>query len=178
MPAALRSDTLFAVLVGLIDGIGTALLLAGAQLLDQRTLAPGLILRISLVAGLGGILPLLAAEYARQRGELAHAARELNLTAPRRLLQGALGRRSVWVATRSAGIAATSAFTGACFCLGIGALAPRAGWISLLVANLILFAVGWWLAQLLSGRRLRWALALALGADAMTVLGLVLHVTR
>lgn len=127
MHASLRSDTLFAVLIGLIDGIGTALLLAGSQLLEQHPLGYGLVLRISLAAGLGGILPLLAAEYARQRGEIVHAARELNMIAPRRLVQGALGRRSLHAALRSAMIAAASGFVGACGCLALGALDPRAG---------------------------------------------------
>ena len=172
-----RADVLFAILIGLIDGIATALLLAGAQIMGQRPLGFDLILRIALAAGLGGILPLLVAEYARLRGELSHAARELNLPAPARLLRGALGRRSVWAALRSASIAACSGFIGALGCLLTSALVPNATWLTLLAANLAMFAMGWWLAHMLSGRRLMWALALALSADVMTVLGLALHVT-
>jgi len=173
-----HEDDLFATLIGLVDGIATALVLAGAQILDGRMLPAMLALRIAAIAGAGSVLPLWVAEFSRLRGELTHAARELNLRTPARLVRGALGRKAPWDALRSALLAALSGFIGAWICLLPGVLLrAHGGMATLIVANLGLFAIGWWLAQRLGGRRGIWAIAMAIGADGVTVIGLLLHVT-
>jgi len=169
------SAELFSIVIGLTDGMSTALLLAGSQVLGGRPLEPGLALRVALVAGLGGALPLLAAEYARLRQNLSHAARELNLAAPGRLLHGQLGQRNVRQALRTTAVASLSGFLGALSCLLMGALI--APWVALAAANLAFFGMGAWLGRHLGGRALSWGLALALAADLLTLIGLALHIS-
>ena len=166
---------LFSIVIGLTDGMSTALLLAGSQVLGGHLLEPGLALRVALAAGLGGALPLLAAEYARRRQNLSRAARELNLAAPGRLLRSQLGQSNVRLALRTTAMASVSGFLGALFCLLMGAyIAP---WAALAAANLAFFVMGFWLGKHLGGRALLWGLALALAADLLTLMGLFLHIS-
>ncbi|MGE0072636.1 MAG: hypothetical protein AB7S55_06200 [Thiomonas sp.] len=169
------SAELFSVIIGLTDGMSTALLLAGSQVLGHRPLDAGLALRVALVSGFGGALPLLAAEYARLRQDLSHAARELNLPAPQRLLRSRLGTASAWRALRTTAVATLSGFAGALVCLLIGAW--TAPWAALLTANLAFFVMGGWLGRRFGGRPLVWGLAIALAADVLTVAGLFLHIS-
>jgi len=169
------SAELFSVIIGLTDGMSTALLLAGSQVLGHQPLDAALALRVALVSGFGGALPLLAAEYARLRQDLSHAARELNLPAPQRLLRSRLGAATVRNALRTTAVATASGFTGALVCLLIGAW--TAPWAALLAANLAFFVMGGWLGRRFGGRPLVWGLAIALAADVLTVAGLFLHIS-
>lgn len=174
LPTGWIAAELFPVIIGLTDGMSTALLLAGSQVLGHRPLDANLALRVALVSGFGGALPLLAAEYARLRQDLSHAARELNLPAPQRLLRSRLGPASVWSALRTTAVATASGFTGALVCLLIGAW--TVAWAALVAANLAFLVMGGWLGQRFGGRPLLWGVAIALAADLLTVAGLVLHI--
>ncbi|HEY7536057.1 MAG TPA: hypothetical protein VH878_08950, partial [Thermodesulfobacteriota bacterium] len=74
-------EYVFALVIGLVDGILTALTLAGGKVLNTRdSIETTLVLRISMAAALSGAFIFFVAEYVRLRGELVHAERHLNLT--------------------------------------------------------------------------------------------------
>ncbi|HEU4742618.1 MAG TPA: hypothetical protein VFS50_13575 [Meiothermus sp.] len=82
MSPALFRRLQFSVVLGMTDGILTALTLATGRMLNsEEPLSLSLALRISSVSLLTSLFMFFAAEYARLRGELVQAAKQLNLSA-------------------------------------------------------------------------------------------------
>jgi hypothetical protein len=75
-----RHENMFALVIGLTDGILTALTLASGKVFSStEPITIGLALRISAASSLSGVFVFFAAEYMRQRGALVHAERQLSL---------------------------------------------------------------------------------------------------
>jgi predicted membrane protein (TIGR00267 family) len=170
------SRLLFNVALGLIDGLLTALVLtAGALLHGTANVAMGQALRVGVAAGLSGLFTVFVSDYARLRGELSHAARELNLTSVRPLLASRLSSK---VRTQ----AAIAAFTTTA-CSFLGAMIPLASaaawpvpWAAFLAASMALVIIGLVLGRIVGGRSLVWAGLLLVGGAAIGLAGVWLNV--
>lgn len=173
-----RYEYLFATVMGLTDGISTALVLASGKLLSGHGLGLGEALRIALATGAAGALPLFIAEYARLRGELVHASRELNMESPHSLISGALGRSVMREASQAAVVAAISSLVGALVPLGCGVLFPKPVWLPLLAADIGLALLGMWLGRTMYGHPAIWALILLTIGDGLALLGFWLRIAN
>jgi hypothetical protein len=84
---------LFAVALGVSDGILNALTLASAKVLRGHGLDLGLGGRVGIVAFPSAVLTIFVAEYAQNRLELVRAERQLMFTRSGRLAATSLGGR-------------------------------------------------------------------------------------
>ncbi len=163
--------------LGLIDGILTALALAAARLTNAgEGLTIGLGLRIASVALVSGALAFFVARYAELRGELRNAERQLNLAARGRFVTGKLGTAILRESLASAAVSSAAAFCGALVPLLPAGLFPHERWLALAVGTTTLAALGAGLGYALNGNPWRWALALAAAAVIVTIIGAFLKV--
>jgi VIT1/CCC1 family predicted Fe2+/Mn2+ transporter len=173
-----RREHMFALLIGVVDGILTALTLAAGRVLSVAdALDSTLAFRISAASALSGALVFFVAEYARQRGELVRAERQLSLTAHGRLAATRLGRAALYDAASGAALAIICNFLGALVPLLIGVALPSVSWLAAVVAIAILGALGIGIARAIYWNPLRWAMVLMLAGALLTLIGVQLHIT-
>ena len=175
MPPIFRGENIFALVIGLTDGILTALTLASGRVFSStQPITIGLALRISAALSISGVFVFFTAEYVRQRGALVHAERQLSLTshlAATRLGQAAL-RDTLW----GAAISCACNFLGALLPLSVGALLPRFSWLAIAVGLLALGVLGAACARLTYGHPALWASALVVVGGLLTLAGLKLRI--
>jgi predicted membrane protein (TIGR00267 family) len=171
-----RPDHTFSLTIGISDGILTALTLASGRLLTGKPPTVELGLKISAASALCSIFVFCTAEYARLRGQLIHAERELNLTSHGRLAATHLGRAIRRETIASATISSLANFVGAFIPLLIGALFPRSAWLAVAVAVAALGLLGGALAYSIHRNLLGWALALAISGMLLALVGAELNV--
>lgn len=177
MRPLLRRERLFFVVTGLVEGMLTALTLASGKMLrEEHALSLGLALRIGLAAGFPTAVVFIAAEYARQRGELVRMAYQLNMTRRERLVAGNLGRQALHESLRSAAVAGLCSFGGAALPLAAAGEIPGGGWAAVVVAVLCLGGLGAAIGYTTLSCRLCWALALTAAGGLLAWLGAVLQV--
>ncbi|MDC8446893.1 MAG: hypothetical protein LV473_00900 [Nitrospira sp.] len=167
----------FALVIGVLDGILTAVTFAGARIVvSSEPIGLMLAMRLAAATALSGVFVFFVAEYARLRGELVHAERHLNLTSRGYLATTRLGRAVFHEALKGAMLSGTCGFFGALFPLMAGAVLPGPRWLMLLVAVMILGFLGVGLAFVIRGSLIRWAMALVTAGSILTVAGVKLHV--
>jgi predicted membrane protein (TIGR00267 family) len=170
-------ENLFSPVTGFADGILTALTFAAGRLLAPSGAGSlSLALRVAAAAAVSGAFVAFAAHYARLRGELVRAERQLNLTTHGRLAATKLGGAVRREAMRSALISSVCAFLGALLPMLVGAALPSPGWLAVASAIVALGALGAGVGRATYGSPLWWALALVGAGLALTGLGLGLHV--
>ncbi|MBI2486154.1 MAG: hypothetical protein HYW01_04185 [Deltaproteobacteria bacterium] len=170
-------EYVFALVIGLVDGILTALTLAGGKVINSRdSIDIKLVLRISMATALSGAFIFFVAEYVRLRGELVHAERHLNLTSPGHLATTQLGRMVFRDALRGTAISGAFSFLGALLPLMSGAVLPGPHWLPIAVAILALGLLGVGLARAVYGDTIRWTIALIAAGILLTIVGVKLHV--
>lgn len=168
---------LFAVVVGLTDGILTALTFASGKLSSGSAgVRLDLACRLALAASLSGLFIFFTAEYARLRGELVEAAKQLNLASRGHLATTRLGRAVRHDAISAAILSAGCNFIGAAFPLLIGILFPAARWLTLVISVLALGVLGVALGHSVSGNAIRWSVSLMLSGIASALIGIELHI--
>jgi predicted membrane protein (TIGR00267 family) len=160
---------------GMVDGILTALTLA-AGLLGHGGATLGLALRVGLATALTTLFVFFVAHYAELRTELAHAERELNLTAHGKLAAGRLGRRSLEDAFLGALTASLCGLLGALLPLLLCYFLPGPAMLGIGITLGLLGVLGALLARSFRGRPLPWAVGITLGGLALTWLGMWLHI--
>ncbi|MGN6445702.1 MAG: hypothetical protein ACTHLI_09665, partial [Amnibacterium sp.] len=111
------------------------------------------------------------------REYLVRAAREHTLPEPGRLAATLLGRRAASESAVAMGVAGVSSLIGAVAPLAVGAAFPTVPILVLGIAVLGLGALGWALAVLIAGGRVRWAVGMLVGGTAITAIGAALHIT-
>jgi len=174
-PAFLRRLQFSAVL-GIIDGILTALTLAAGRMLNSGDpLSFSLALRISFVSLSTGLFMFFTAEYARLRGELVHTAKQLNLSVRGHLATTQLGKSVLRESLLAAGISALSSFLGALLPLGLGAVSTRVE-LSFALSLLALAVLGAALGYALYASPLLWAIGLLLMGGILALAGMYLKV--
>jgi VIT1/CCC1 family predicted Fe2+/Mn2+ transporter len=172
-----QRERMFALLIGAVDGILTALTLAAGRVLRaEGTLEPSLAFRIPTASALSGAFVFFVAEYARQRGELVRAERQLNLTAHGRLATTRLGRTVLYDAAGGAVLAIGFNFLGALIPLLVGALVPGLSWLAVVVAIICLGALGFGIARAIYGSILWWTILLMLAGVGLTLVGMYLNI--
>lgn len=172
-----RPENLLPVVLGLTDGILTALTLTAGLLTragDAVTL--GLAARIAAGALASGAFVFFVARYAELRRELIRAERELNLTAHGRFATGRLGRAALRDALLSSAISSLAAFVGALVPLVAAAIFPGLRWASIVAALIALALLGVGLARAAHGRAVWWCMALVAGGVALSGVGAALKI--
>jgi len=167
----------FALVIGICDGILTALTLAAGSVLGSgKPLEVGLALRIAAASAVSGTFVFFTAEYSKVRGELARAERELNLLSHGRLAATRLGRAVLVETVSKASLASICNFAGALFPLILGALLPRPVWLPVAAAIATLGLLGVAIARSVRGSLFRWVSALMVAGSLLTLIGFHLHV--
>jgi VIT1/CCC1 family predicted Fe2+/Mn2+ transporter len=171
-PWLFQREHAFALVIGVSDGILTALTLAAGSVLGSRVpLQIQLALRIAAASSLSGTFVFFTAEYAKLRGELVHAERQLNLTSHGRLAATRLGRAVLLETLVKAGLASACNFAGALFPLALGALLPGLAWLAIVAAILALGLLGAAVARSVRGNLFRWVAGLMAAGIVLTFLG-------
>lgn len=159
-------------MLGVVDGIQTALALAsGAIVSESEHIGGGLVVRIGIFSAVTAVLMLFVARYAEYRMELVHHARQLNMLESGRLAATSLGRAVLADAGMDAAVAGAASFAGAAVPLAIAAGVPRISWLAIVAAIAMLATLGLALARIIFGRTLAWSVALALSGAALTAIG-------
>jgi VIT1/CCC1 family predicted Fe2+/Mn2+ transporter len=166
----------FAVVVGLTDGILTALTLAAGHLLSGERTSLGFSFRVALGSAVCGIFVFFTAEYARLRGELIHAEMQLNLPRRGRFATTQLGKQVRSEGVVSAILSSSANFLGAFFPLLMGTsghLSPLGALVPSLAALGMLGAA---LAHTVHGNYAAWIGGLIVAGLALSLLGIWLHI--
>ena len=173
----LKRRQMFAVVIGLVDGILTALTLAaGRVVVSPDPLDISLGLRISAGASLSGAFIFFTAEYARLRGELARAERQLMLTPRGRLAATKLGGAVFRETVTGAATSSIFSFLGALAPLLTGALLPRWSWLAVVAAISALGGLGFGLSRFVHGNPFRWAVVLMIAGGFLSLVGMRLRI--
>jgi predicted membrane protein (TIGR00267 family) len=173
----LRRDHLLPLVLGLSDGVLTALTLAAGSLVDSlRHMTFGLALRIAISALASSAFVFLVARYSQLRGELVNAERQLNLTSHGRLAASSLGQAIRREAIVAAILSSLASFMGALIPLVVAVLFPANSWVAIAVALMVLGLLGVGLAKTVFGNPLYWSGALVLGGIVLSVLGVRLRI--
>lgn len=163
--------------LGLSDGLLTALTLEAASLTGRGRVSLLLSVRVGCVALVTSAFTVFVADYADRRAELIRASRQLNLTRRGQLATTRLGRLAVTRSLAAMAAASTSSFLGAVLPLLFGALLPGPAWTVIVLVIAALTALGAVLARLLAGPVAWWSTAMGLGGGAVTWIGIQLHIT-
>lgn len=166
----------FAVVLGLTDGILTALTLAAGRIIGSRSgLSVSLGLRVATASALAGGIVFFTAELARRNYELVHAEQQLNLLSHGRLATTRLGHFVLVESSKATIVVIVSNFFGALLPFLVG-LISQFPWIPICFALILLGALGVTIATVTYRNRVRWAASLMLAGAALTILGLWLRI--
>lgn len=170
-------NQLFALLLGLIDGVLTVLTLATGHILQGKdSLTLSLSLKVAFATSLSGACIYFFSEYSHLRQRLIHAEQELNLMHHGRLATTQLGKQVLKETVTGVFVSSIFSFTGAMLPLGCAVLFPTAQWISIIIALIILFIMGIAIAKLVYGTPFKWVLALLAAGILMGYAGYKLNV--
>jgi VIT1/CCC1 family predicted Fe2+/Mn2+ transporter len=170
-------EHLFASVIGLADGILTALTLAAGKVIGSHQAIEGMLaLRIATAGSASGAFIFFVAQYSHLRGELVHAERHLNLTPQGRLAVTHLGRTVLQDALCGSIISGIFSFIGALFPLLLATICPLAPWVAILAALGALSLLGMGLGHVVYGNPSRWALGLLTVGIVLAGVGLGLHI--
>jgi predicted membrane protein (TIGR00267 family) len=168
---------LFALLLGLIDGILTVLALATGHVLQPDSpLSLSLSLKVALATSLSGSLIYFFSEYSRQRQRLIHAEKELNLASHGKLATTELGRQIIKETFIGMLISSVFNFFGVMIPLILAVVFPKIQWIAIVAALLLLFFLGLAIARLVFGNAFLWIIALLAAGIIVSIVGYKLHV--
>jgi VIT1/CCC1 family predicted Fe2+/Mn2+ transporter len=177
MAGIFQRKHIFALVIGLTDGILTALTLGSSKVISStEPITIGLALRISSASSLSGVFVFFTAEYVRMRGELVHAERQLNLTSRGHLATTYLGRAVLQETVRGAVLSSVCNFIGALAPLIAGALLPGFSWLAIATALLVLGALGAVAGRYTYGSPILWAVSLICAGALLTLAGLKLRI--
>jgi hypothetical protein len=140
--SAVAKEYEFAAVLGLTDGILTALTLAAGSIIGSKTgLSISLGLRVASASALAGGVVFLTAELARRNHELVHAEQQLNLMSHGRLATTRLGHFVVVESSKATIVVVASNFLGALLPFLVG-LISKSTLIPIYSAVIMLGALG------------------------------------
>jgi predicted membrane protein (TIGR00267 family) len=176
LPGSIRGR-MFALVIGVTDGILTALTLAAARVVTSADpLTANLALRIAAASSLSGMFVFFAAEYIHQREWLARAERQLSLRSGGHLAATHLGRAVFRETLGAAVLSSACNFAGALVPLLAGAMVPEHSWLAVAVGILVLGALGVAAARATHGRMLVWVGTLMVAGIILAAIGLELRI--
>lgn len=169
---------LFALVLGLIDGILTVLTLATGKILDKtgEAFTLSLALRVAFVTAISGCFVYFISEYSKQRHSLINFEKELNLISHGKLVTSNLGKQIIGETLLGALISGSFSFLGAFIPISGAVFYPQYSWLPIIIALLILASLGISVAKLVYGKSIRWVLALLLAGIVVSFIGFELHV--
>jgi VIT1/CCC1 family predicted Fe2+/Mn2+ transporter len=166
-----------AVVMGLVDGILTAMLLAAQKILGYGTPVDfGTALKVAIYALATAGFVFYIGRYAELRTQLVRAAAQLNLKKRGKLATTHLGRVVLHEAIGDAFVSGVCSFVSALLPLSLAAAFPYAPWLSVFVSLFLLGLLGAVLGKAVKGSSMSWSIGLVLGGLLMTVLGFCLHI--
>ncbi|HEX5154015.1 MAG TPA: hypothetical protein VFW07_21360 [Parafilimonas sp.] len=169
---------LFALVLGLIDGILTVLTLATGKVLttNGESFSLSLALRVAFVTAISGSFVYFISEYSRQRNLLIHAEKELNLASHGKLAVSNLGKQILKQTWMSVIVSGSFSFLGAFIPISGAVFFPGQSWLSIVIALLILALLGFSVAKLVYGNTFLWMITLVCAGIAVSFIGYKLHV--
>jgi VIT1/CCC1 family predicted Fe2+/Mn2+ transporter len=169
----------FAAVLGITDGILTALTLASARIIQansHHSFPLSLAVRVATASALAGGVVFFTAELAQRNFELVHAERELNLAARGYLATTRLGHFVLVESLGAATVVTASTFLGAFLPLLLGATFREFPWTPIGFAIALLGILGALIGRVTYRSKFRWATALMGTGGALTFLGVWLHI--
>ncbi len=174
----MKQNYLFALVLGVTDGIFAALTLAAGRVINSsEPIELSFACRIAVAGSVSGLFVFFAAEYSRLRGELSHAERHLNLMPRGKLATTHLGQAILRDALKAALISGGGSFCGALFPLLVSGLLGEPSFVAIVAAILTLGLLGAGVARAIYGNPLRWAAAFMLIGMILTMVGVELRIT-
>lgn len=172
-----RRENHLPVVMGLVDGILTAMLLAARKILGYGTpVDSATALKVALYAFATAGFVFYIGRYAELRSQLVHAAAQLNLRKRGRLATTHLGRMVLHEAVGEAFVSGGCSFISALLPLSLAAAFPSAPLFSVIISLLMLGLLGYLLGRAVRGSSVSWSISLVLGGLLMTGLGFSLHI--
>ena len=169
---------LFAIVVGSIDGILSVLTLSTGKIFDKagEGFSLNLALRVAFVTALSGSIVYFISEYSTQRNSLINAEKELNLADHGKFVTSNLGKQILKETFAGVLISGFFSFFGAFIPISGAVFFPQYSWLSILIALLILAALGFSVARLVYGDSFKWIVALVVTGIVVSFVGYKLHV--
>jgi predicted membrane protein (TIGR00267 family) len=173
----LKRREAFAAVLGLMDGMLTAVTLSAGRLVQAHdALSFSLAMRVAVASAVAGGAVFFTAELARRNHELVHAERQLSLLSHGKLASTRLGHFALVESSRAALIVVGSNFAGALFPLIVGLLFPRLPWISIGLTIASLGILGEVVARKTYRSRVLWISSLMLAGAGLSALGVWLRI--
>ncbi|MBX3024165.1 hypothetical protein KF840_04565 [bacterium] len=161
MAVSARGEHGFALVVGLVDGILTALVLAAGKVVaSHAAVDAGDVIRVAVVASISAAFTFFVAQYATFRNRLVEAAKHLTLGSRGPLVRTQLGRAVLVESIIGSLVSGSCSFMGAVFPLLVAMALPGASWISLGGPIAALGVLGGFLGRSAEGNVLTWAMGL------------------
>lgn len=178
IPAKFRRNVLLSSVLGLTDGILTAVTLAAGTLVNptDHPMSLGLAVRIAVAALVSSAFVYYVAQYSHLRGDLVRLETQLNMTEHGRFAASRLGRGVTMEALFTASVSTSASFLGALILLLPGALFPSFRWAAIIAAIGSLGVLGSVLARAVRGSFWRWPIALMAGGIALSIIGAAVHI--
>jgi predicted membrane protein (TIGR00267 family) len=172
-----QDGVLMPVVLGLSDGILTALTLSAGRLVNaDQTLTFAFGARIAIASLASGAFVFFVSNYSRLRGELIHAETQLNLTSHGRFASSRLGWAVLREALGATVLSSAASFFGALIPLVTGALFQTLRWTAISVSLISLGILGLVLARSVHGRYWLWSISLVCGGIVILLIGLKLRI--
>jgi predicted membrane protein (TIGR00267 family) len=172
-----RGHYAFALVIGLVDGILTALILAAGKVITAgESIEVSDVVRVGVVASFSAAFTFFVAQYSRFRHDLVHAEKHLTLGSRGPLVKTQLGRAVFLESVAGSFVSGACSFGGATFPLLFAMIRPGATWLSLgaPIASLGLF--GGFLGRSANGNALLWAIGLISIGIFFVFVGVKLHI--
>lgn len=168
-----KREHLLAVVIGFVDGILTAVLLAAGRLLGRGGPPDiGVVLRVAVSAFFTAGFVFYVGRYAELRASLVRAEAQLNLAGKAgHLASTKLGQAVFWDAASQAAISGICSFIGALLPMTVGLLAPNAPILIVAFPISMLGVLGAVLGRVVRGSYFFWVLWLLIGGLVMTAIG-------
>jgi predicted membrane protein (TIGR00267 family) len=167
---------IFALLLGIIDGILTALTLAAGRIISEEMISLTLALRIAFATSLTSSFVFFIAEYTQLRQELITVEKQLNITSRGKLATTNLGKKVFKDSMISTSVTIIFGFIGALIPLLADALFPKAAWVAIIISLAALGILGIRIASSIYANKLAWALSLMTCGIILSIVGIELHI--
>ncbi len=172
----LRGEYVFGIVIGLVDGILTALILAAGKVLGgSEPIQLTDVVRIGVVASVSGAFIFFVAQYSQFRHELVHAEKHLTLGSRGHLAKTHLGRTVFSEAIIGAVISGACSFVGATFPLLFVIVWSGVPWLGIGAGIVALGILGAVLGRSAYGNVVLWSFGLMSVGALIAFIGVKLH---
>ncbi|MCL4353467.1 hypothetical protein M1615_03325 [Patescibacteria group bacterium] len=167
---------LFALLLGVVDGVLTALTLTSGKIIEGGILDYSLAFRIAAVTAVASSFIYFIAEYVQLRRELINAEKQLNIVSHGKFATTSLGKTVFVEVSVGMGISCIFGFIGALIPLSTNILFPNITGLSIAVSLTTLGLLGLVIARIIYANVFRWTIGLISVGIGLSVVGAVLHI--